>query len=102
MRLGPVTKPLPENAVRRTVYVPVYSSIYLGLDIKQATVDLAATISVRNVSWRYPIVLEFPVLRFGGKADQGYVSAPSELSALATVEFVVQEADMWVGQERIS
>ena len=33
-----------------TVYVPVYSSLYLGLDVKQRTVELAATVSVRNVS----------------------------------------------------
>jgi hypothetical protein len=27
--------PLPEPTIRRTVYVPVYSNIYLGLDIRQ-------------------------------------------------------------------
>ena len=39
-----------------------------------------------------------------GKQIRDYVSAPSELSALATVEFVVQQAETpwWAGQERIS
>jgi len=43
-------KPLPEPTVRRTVYVPVYSSIYIGLDIRQKLIELAATVSIRNVS----------------------------------------------------
>jgi Protein of unknown function (DUF3124) len=41
-----------------TVYVPVYSSLYLGLNLKQPTVELSATVSVRNVSQTHPIVLE--------------------------------------------
>jgi hypothetical protein len=31
-----------------TVYVPVYSSLYLGLDVKRKMVELAATVSVRT------------------------------------------------------
>jgi hypothetical protein len=34
----------------RTVYVLVYSSIYWGVDIKEHMVDLAVTVSLRNVS----------------------------------------------------
>jgi hypothetical protein len=34
----------------RTVYVPVYSSIYWGVDIKQHMVALAVTVSLRNVT----------------------------------------------------
>ena len=50
--LKPRTTALPEPTVRRTVYVPVYSSISVGLDIRQKMIDLAATVSVRNVSPR--------------------------------------------------
>jgi hypothetical protein len=32
------------------VYVPVYSSIYLGIDVRQKNTELAATVSVRNVT----------------------------------------------------
>jgi hypothetical protein len=76
------------------VYVPVYSSIYTGLNIKKTLIDLAATVSVRNVSTRHPLVLE--VVRYydsSGKAIRDYIDRPSELAPLATVEFVIQRAD---------
>lgn len=94
LRLKPVTAPLAPSAIRRTVYVPVYSSIYWGLDSKQSLVELAATVSVRNVSPRYPLVLDS--VRYydsAGKQVREYVSVPSELAPLATVEFVIQQRD---------
>jgi hypothetical protein len=92
-QLRPASSPTGEVA-RRTVYVPVYSSIYLGLNIKKSMVDLAATVSVRNVSARHPLVLE--VVRYydsAGKPVRDYITRPSELAALASVEFVIQRAD---------
>jgi hypothetical protein len=68
--------------------------MYLGVNIRQNMVDLAATVSIRNVSPQYPIVLLF--VRYydsAGKQIREYVSSPSELGPLATVEFVVQKAD---------
>ena len=94
IRLKPVATPLPEPIESRTVYVPVYSSVYLGTDVRQNMVDLAATVSVRNVSSRYPLVLNF--VRYydsDGKQIREYVSSPSELAPLATVEFVIQRDD---------
>lgn len=94
LRLRPVTTALPENAARRTVYVPVYSSIYLGLDIRKTMVDLASTVSVRNVSPRHALVLEFArYYDSNGNRIRDYLSTPSELPALATIEFVVPAAD---------
>ena len=94
LRLRPVTTPLLENAIRRTVYVPAYLSLYLGLDIRKTMVELASTVSVRNVSSRYPIVLEFARdYDSTGKRIRDYISTPSELPALATIEFVVRQAD---------
>lgn len=94
LRLRPITTALPENAVRRTVYVPVYSSIYLGLDIRKTMVDLASTVSVRNVSSRHAIVLESArYYDSTGKHIRDYITTPSEVPALATIEFVVREAD---------
>ena len=93
-RLRPVSSSSTDAGAGGTVYVPVYSSIYVGLDIKKTMVDLAATVSVRNVSTRHPLVLE--VVRYydsAGKRVRDYVQAPSELPPLATVEFVIQRAD---------
>jgi hypothetical protein len=93
-RLTPVSSSPTGDRTARTVYVPVYSSIYLGLNIKKTMVDLAATVSVRNVSARHPLVLE--VVRYydsAGKPVRDYIAAPSELQPLATVEFVIQRAD---------
>ena len=53
VHLKPVSTPLAEPTIRRTVYVPVYSSIYIGLDIRQKLIELAATVSIRNVSAQY-------------------------------------------------
>jgi hypothetical protein len=93
-RLQPVT-PRPEGGtVRRTVYVPVYSSLPMGLDIPQNMVDLAATLSIRNVSPRHPIVLES--VRYydsAGALVRTDLAAPAELRPLASVEFVVKRAD---------
>lgn len=59
VHLKPPLTPLPEPTVRRMVYVPVYSSIYSGLDIRQEIIELAATVSIRNVSAQYPVILNF-------------------------------------------
>ena len=93
-RLRPVSSPPNAAGAARTVYVPVYSSIYLGLNTKKTMVDLAATVSVRNVSMKHPIVLD--VVRYydsAGKPVRDYINGPSELAPLATVEFVIQRAD---------
>jgi hypothetical protein len=95
VRLKPLTTPLQDPIISRTVYVPVYSSLYLGNDVRQNMVNLAVTASVRNVSARYPLVLNF--VRYydsDGKQIREYVGSPSELAPLATVEFVIQRNDV--------
>ena len=93
-RLKPITGTyvLPERT--ETVYVPAYSSIYWGADIKQHMVDLAVTLSIRNVSQGHPLILR-SVRYFdsAGKLIHEYVSSPSELAPLGSVEFVVQQQD---------
>jgi len=77
-----------------TVYVPVYSSLYLGLDMKRQMVELTATVSVRNVSAVHPIVLEW--VRYydsTGKRVRNYLQTPSSLPPLGSVEFVIQRSD---------
>ena len=93
-RLRPLTSPLAEPSTRRTVYVPVYSSIYWGVDTRETLVDLAATVSIRNVSSRYPVVIES--VRYydsNGKQIREYIEKPGELGPFASVEFVVQRDD---------
>lgn len=94
-RLQPATTVSTALTPGATVYVPVYSSLYLGLNVKQPTVELSATVSVRNVSQTQPIVIEW--VRYhdsGGKLIRDYVNEPAALPALSSVEFVVQRADV--------
>jgi hypothetical protein len=93
-RLTPLTKPLEPPIMRRTVYVPVYSSIYLGVDIRRSMIELAATISIRNVSSRQTLVLDsVQYYDSAGKLVREYLENPAELAPLASVEFVVQRND---------
>jgi hypothetical protein len=108
-RLRPLAAAPSEPRTRGTVYVPVYSSIELG-DPRRQTILLGATLSVRNVSSRHPVVLDY--VRYydsGGQLVRQYLKEPSELPPLATVEFVVQRNDAsggtgrtswWAGMER--
>ena len=78
-----------------TVYVPVYSSLYLGLNVKQRMVELSATVSVRNVSQGHPIVLEWArYYDSAGKLIRNYVAEAAALPPLSSVEFVVQRTDV--------
>jgi uncharacterized protein DUF3124 len=93
-RLRPVATGSGTLTGGATVYVPVYSSVYLGLDIKKRMVDLAATVSVRNVSAEQPIVIEWvQYYDSTGKRIRDYLAQPSELRPLASVEFVIQRSD---------
>jgi hypothetical protein len=93
-RLQPVATGPGSLSSGATVYVPVYSSLYLGVSHRQQTVDLAATVSVRNVSPTHPITLEW--VRYYdslGKRLKDYLDKPSALPPLGSVEFVIQRAD---------
>jgi hypothetical protein len=93
-RLQPVATAQGSLSSGATVYVPVYSSMYLGVSHREQTVDLAATVSVRNVSPTHPITLEW--VRYYdsfGKRLKDYLDKPSSLPPLGSVEFVIQRAD---------
>ena len=93
-RLQPVGSEPAALTAGGTVYVPVYSSVYLGLDVKRQMVDLTATVSVRNVSVVQPIVIEW--VRYydsTGKLVRDYLKQPSSLPPLGSVEFVIQRSD---------
>ena len=93
-RLQPVGSVPAASTPGATVYVPVYSSLYLGLDIRRQMVELTATVSVRNVSTAHPIVIEW--VRYydsTGKLVRDYLEKPAALPPLGSVEFVIQRAD---------
>ena len=84
----------PANpAMRQTLYVPVYSSIHWGLD--KRLVNLAATLSVRNISRKHPIYLaNVEYYDSHGKKLRDYLNGVQEIGPLGTVEFVVEQRDI--------
>lgn len=93
-RLQPAPAATGASAHGAIVYVPVYSSLHLGISAKTQTVELAATISVRNTSSVHPITLQW--VRYydsSGKKVRDYLEKPSALPPLGAVEFVIQRAD---------
>ena len=91
-------QPAPAGSATSTegtiVYVPVYSSLYLGMSTRTRTVDLAATVSVRNTSSLHPITLQW--VRYydsTGKQVRDYLDKPAALPPLGSVEFVIQRSD---------
>jgi hypothetical protein len=93
-RLRPVPAGSPRSTDGTVVYVPVYSSLDLGVNTRARTVDLGATISVRNTSSVLPITLQW--VRYynsSGKKIRDYLDKPSALPPLGSVEFVIQRSD---------
>lgn len=85
-----VTGALPFEA---QVYVPAYSSIYVG----QGTVrsNLAATLSIRNTSLTDPIVIR-AVRYFDTDGDlvSNFIAEPHRLGAMATADFFIDSSDV--------
>jgi hypothetical protein len=78
--------------VERVVYVPIYSSLYLADHAEP--IDLAATLSLRNVSQTTPVVLTaVDYYDSDGALVRAMLDAPAELGALMTAEFFVSRAD---------
>jgi hypothetical protein len=92
-----VLKALPDAAnyvpkIRQLVYVPAYAGIYWGFD--QQVAELAVTLSIRNVNTQDPIVVHSAkYFDSDGKQLRDFVTTPSELSPLATADFVIQRRD---------
>lgn len=96
----------------QTIYVPVYSHIYHG--DRQAILNLAATLSIRNTDSSDPIVITS--VRYydsNGKLVKQYLERAIQLTALASTDFVVNSTDMsggsganfiveWVAQTKVS
>ncbi len=77
---------------RQSVYVPVYSHIYIG--DRETPFLLAATLSIRNTDMRYPItVVAADYYDSDGKLLKKYIETPIRLEPLASVRYIVRESD---------
>lgn len=75
-----------------TVYVPVYSHIYIGSQGQEFL--LASTLSVRNTSVTKPITLESVTYHdTAGKLLKKMTGAPLRLEALNAAEYFIGESD---------
>jgi hypothetical protein len=75
-----------------TVYVPVYSHIYVA--IKGHPFDLAISLSIRNTNPTEPIaVLSVDYYDSNGKLIRKYLKKPVEIAPLGSVDYFVSETD---------
>jgi len=81
---------------RKSVYVPIYSSIYWG-DEAQLT-DLTAVMSIRNVDeTRSLVVTSVEYYDSDGRLVRQYLEEPARLGPLMTADFVIARADVTGG-----
>jgi len=75
----------------QTVYVPVYSHIYV---VKGHTFDLAICLSIRNTDPNHPItILSANYHDSEGNLVRNYAETPIQLKPLASIDFFVGEYD---------
>ncbi|NEU74695.1 DUF3124 domain-containing protein [Hassallia byssoidea VB512170] len=99
-------------AMGQTIYVPIYSHIYH--DDRQKTLNLAATLSIRNTDLTNRIIITS--VRYydsNGKLVKQYLERPIELGTMASCDFVVNRTDTsgglganfiveWLAQTQVS
>jgi hypothetical protein len=81
-----------QAAMGQTIYVPVYSHIYVYNRKQQY--NLTVTLSIRNTDLHYAIVVTS--VRYydtDGQMIKEYLEQPQRLGALASTDFVVAERD---------
>ncbi len=105
-----------DNSVKtvagQTVYVPIYSHIFMS--DQNRTMNLTATLSVRNTDLKHPMIVA-AVNYYGtnGQLLRKYLEQPVELGSLAATSFVVNQEDVsggagaafiveWVAQQEVS
>ncbi len=80
----------------QTVYVPIYSHIYYGS--KPLTINLAATLSIRNTDLAHSItVTSVKYYNENGKLLQEHQKDPLNIAPLASKEFFIKESDLTGG-----
>jgi hypothetical protein len=75
----------------QTVYVPVYSHIYV---MRGHTFDLGISLSIRNTDPTHPItILSANYNDSKGNLVRNYLESPIQLNPLASTDFFVSESD---------
>lgn len=106
---------LPEDfkpVCSESIYVPVYSTIYY--ENKGRTLELTATVSVRNTDLKNRIILR-AVDYYGtdGKLLKSYLTEPVEVLPMSAADFVIARTDVsggtganfvvnWVSEAKVS
>ncbi len=79
-------------AIGQTIYVPIYSEIYFFS--KTRTLQLAATLSVRNTDVHNPIIItSVKYYDSDGNLVKDHLENPLRLAPLASTEFIVDQND---------
>ena len=98
-QLDPASLPDTTSAPRavnqsrgQTLYVPIYSHIYFKN--QDRTINLAATVSVRNADREHAIVLStIDYIDNNGRLVRQYLDQPRRLGPLASTSIVIEESD---------
>ena len=82
-----------EDRVRgQLLYVPVYSEVPYG--DKRCTLNLTATLSIRNPDQKNPVTLKrVEYYNAAGERVRAYLNQPLTLKPMAATEFIVRESD---------
>lgn len=89
--LDPIDDPGPLT-IERTAYVPIYSSLFLSDHAEP--IDLAATLSLRNVSQNVPVIITaVDYYDSHGARIRQLIDKAHELGPLESAEFFVSRAD---------
>ncbi len=119
---APADQPSPLKAIAldssvaivtgQTVYVPIYSHIYIWE--RSRTLDLTATLSVRNTDPKHSIILTaVDYYDNNGKLIRNYLAQPVELGSMVATDFLVNQNDTrggagasfvveWVAQQQVT
>jgi len=89
--LQPLSEPLPALVVSSSVYVPLYSSLYVGG--QRSLKNLSATLSLRNTSADQAlIVTSVTYFDENGKATVKLLDVPHVLAPMTTAEFYTDQS----------
>lgn len=76
----------------QTLYVPIYSHIYFKS--QERTIDLAATVSIRNTDRTRPLILStIDYIDNNGQLVRRYLDRPRRLAPLASTSVLIEESD---------
>lgn len=82
----------PKLSKGQTVYVPIYSHIYVG--DRENPVYLTATLGIRNTDLKQSITLvKADYYDSKGQLIKSYIEAPIVLNAMSATRYVIKESD---------